>query len=297
MIYKLKIFFFNALKKLVGTEFLFNHILLSIQELGANEKAKVILKLKHTFDEQFVNATFISSLKSLEGEAKSQVFMKIIDSLGDQYVGNQVLCRTSNFDSSEKCDFCDRVVNALGIEFVQEYVFERFGALSKENKDLVFPRLIKYIGEPYFKSQVINGIGYFHHGGREKLFNKIYETFGLNYLYQQLSIKFKNGTMSLTPSNAALEVGLNEWSKRLLDDARHLLSPLPIEEQYSVYKLLLPKFSNVFASQEGEDVLIKRLLKEQYHQDGFYVDIGAHDPLRFSTTLALLPPRLEWNKY
>lgn len=272
-------------KNSLGSDFVIESVITDLSALEGQRKVTEFNKLKHGFGEQFVNETVVSSFKSLGVEAKSQVFKKMEDSFGDRYVRNKVFDSVVNCDVAEKNNFCNRVVNTLGTDFVQEYILERFGALSKESKDLVFPKLIEYIGEPYFKTQVINGIGYFHHGGREKLFNKLYETFGLNYLYQQLSVKFKNNTTSPVPNNDASEVGLNELSKRLLDDAGYLLSPLPIEEQYSVYKLLLPRFSNVFASQEGEDVLIKRLLKEQYHQNGFYVDIGAHDPLRFSTTL------------
>lgn len=48
---------------------------------------------------------------------------------------------------------------------------------------------------------------------------------------------------------------------------------------------LLPTGIDLFASQEGEDILIKRLLKGLYAEPGYYVDVGAHDPIRFSTTL------------
>lgn len=49
-------------------------------------------------------------------------------------------------------------------------------------------------------------------------------------------------------------------------------------------KALFPPEVDVFSSQEGEDILIKRLLKRYYHKNGFYVDIGAHHPIRFSNT-------------
>lgn len=39
---------------------------------------------------------------------------------------------------------------------------------------------------------------------------------------------------------------------------------------------------NVFYSQEGEDILLNRIFENKY--DGFYVDIGAHHPTRFSNT-------------
>lgn len=49
---------------------------------------------------------------------------------------------------------------------------------------------------------------------------------------------------------------------------------------------LLSKLSDEFAtksySQEGEDMILKRLFEGQ--QKGFYVDVGAHHPRRFSNT-------------
>lgn len=47
----------------------------------------------------------------------------------------------------------------------------------------------------------------------------------------------------------------------------------------------LPNHIGIFTAQEGEDALIKRVLKDDFYKGGFYVDIGAHDPFRFSTTL------------
>jgi hypothetical protein len=37
-------------------------------------------------------------------------------------------------------------------------------------------------------------------------------------------------------------------------------------------------------SQEGEDRILARLFAETPHRTGFYVDVGAHDPMRFSNT-------------
>ena len=47
---------------------------------------------------------------------------------------------------------------------------------------------------------------------------------------------------------------------------------------------MFPKYSSLYASQEGEDVLLKRLLKDDYYGEGFFVDVGAHHPVRFSST-------------
>lgn len=51
-----------------------------------------------------------------------------------------------------------------------------------------------------------------------------------------------------------------------------------------IKKTILPPFTDVFSSQEGEDVLLRRLLKSHYFKPGFYLDVGAHDPVRFSNT-------------
>ncbi|HEY5259890.1 MAG TPA: FkbM family methyltransferase, partial [Rhabdochlamydiaceae bacterium] len=46
-----------------------------------------------------------------------------------------------------------------------------------------------------------------------------------------------------------------------------------------------PEYARYAYSQEGEDLLISRLLEIDYYQrTGFYVDIGAHHPKRYSNT-------------
>jgi FkbM family methyltransferase len=42
------------------------------------------------------------------------------------------------------------------------------------------------------------------------------------------------------------------------------------------------EFLNYSLAQEGEDIILNKLLK--YKKDGFYIDIGAHHPFRFSNT-------------
>lgn len=50
-------------------------------------------------------------------------------------------------------------------------------------------------------------------------------------------------------------------------------------------RVLLGPFAEVTYSQEGEDRVLARMLGPQ--KDGFYVDIGAHHPIRFSNTYLL----------
>lgn len=57
-----------------------------------------------------------------------------------------------------------------------------------------------------------------------------------------------------------------------------------IEKIYTDVNDMLPEYMDVFSSQEGEDILIRRLLKSRYNNQGVYVDIGALHPFRFSTT-------------
>ena len=63
------------------------------------------------------------------------------------------------------------------------------------------------------------------------------------------------------------------------------MSPTQQLKFLSKLQTCLPENLGIFAAQEGEDALIKRILRQDFYKKGFYVDIGAHDPLRFSTTL------------
>src|SRR6186713_1276577 len=49
-----------------------------------------------------------------------------------------------------------------------------------------------------------------------------------------------------------------------------------------VYDLLFDKYYSISYSQEGEDLILKRFFSEK--SGGFYVDVGAHHPKRFSNT-------------
>ncbi|MGI8584330.1 MAG: FkbM family methyltransferase [Chitinophagaceae bacterium] len=42
---------------------------------------------------------------------------------------------------------------------------------------------------------------------------------------------------------------------------------------------------NIYYSQEGEDIILERIFSEK--ENGFYIDIGAHHPTRFSNTYKL----------
>lgn len=55
------------------------------------------------------------------------------------------------------------------------------------------------------------------------------------------------------------------------------------EQGISEYKEQM-KFSNISFSQEGEDIILNRFLNHK--TNGFFVDIGAHHPKRFSNTFS-----------
>lgn len=57
------------------------------------------------------------------------------------------------------------------------------------------------------------------------------------------------------------------------------------KEPDSFYSLYLRDYSGTFFSQEGEDVLLNKIFES--NKTGFYVDVGAHHPKRFSNTYML----------
>ena len=54
------------------------------------------------------------------------------------------------------------------------------------------------------------------------------------------------------------------------------------EDPKSFYQLYLKSHAGIYFSQEGEDILLSRIFGDQ--TKGFYVDVGAHHPKRFSNT-------------
>jgi FkbM family methyltransferase len=50
----------------------------------------------------------------------------------------------------------------------------------------------------------------------------------------------------------------------------------------NILKILLGRYAKKSYSQEGEDLILKRIFERK--QNGFYVDVGAHHPMRFSNT-------------
>ncbi len=54
------------------------------------------------------------------------------------------------------------------------------------------------------------------------------------------------------------------------------------EDPNSFYHLYLKSHAGIYYSQEGEDILLRRIFGDQ--TTGFYVDVGAHHPKRFSNT-------------
>lgn len=52
-----------------------------------------------------------------------------------------------------------------------------------------------------------------------------------------------------------------------------------------IFSLILEPYSNLYWSQEGEDILLKRIFANK--KNGFYVDVGAYHSSRFSNTYKL----------
>jgi len=70
-----------------------------------------------------------------------------------------------------------------------------------------------------------------------------------------------------------------------------LLIPAKYEKKLDEIRNLYAGYSSVSFSQEGEDLILKRIFDRSKH--GFYVDVGAHHPLRFSNTHIFY--RMGWN--
>ncbi|MBX9592555.1 MAG: FkbM family methyltransferase [Hyphomonadaceae bacterium] len=65
---------------------------------------------------------------------------------------------------------------------------------------------------------------------------------------------------------------------------RHIRRLIPVRVTEAVLRLAeaLDPFARISFSQEGEDIVVRRLFEGQ--ASGFYVDVGAHHPWRFSNT-------------
>jgi len=62
----------------------------------------------------------------------------------------------------------------------------------------------------------------------------------------------------------------------------NLLKCLPVGLKNQISTCLWDGYSGPFYSQEGEDVLLNRIFDSK--RSGFFVDVGAHHPMRFSNT-------------
>ena len=70
------------------------------------------------------------------------------------------------------------------------------------------------------------------------------------------------------------------WSRITL-----ALSVLMNPERYNILSKITYDYHQMSFSQEGEDMVLARLFVGKNH--GFYVDVGAHHPQRFSNTYKL----------
>ena len=75
-------------------------------------------------------------------------------------------------------------------------------------------------------------------------------------------------------------------AKSLLKSILSSLLPRSLYDALRDFKnLYITRFATKSYSQEGEDLLLRRIFEHQ--KNGFYVDVGAHHPFRFSNTYLL----------
>lgn len=70
--------------------------------------------------------------------------------------------------------------------------------------------------------------------------------------------------------------------RKICQRIRLSLEVFLFRNRYYIYPQQIYACHNLSFSQEGEDLLLKRIFDSQ--MDGFYIDIGAHHPQRFSNT-------------
>lgn len=70
--------------------------------------------------------------------------------------------------------------------------------------------------------------------------------------------------------------------KKIIRDQIIRLLPKSIKDEIQRPVLEVSRYQNISYSQEGEDLIIARILNNK--ENGFYVDVGAHHPKRFSNT-------------
>lgn len=69
---------------------------------------------------------------------------------------------------------------------------------------------------------------------------------------------------------------------------KSLVKELVFLRQYSIFpKKYRAKFAIQSFSQEGEDLILNRIFEKRKNYKGFFVDVGAHHPYRFSNTYLL----------
>lgn len=61
-----------------------------------------------------------------------------------------------------------------------------------------------------------------------------------------------------------------------------IIDILPNSLRLNISRKMLPEGSKIAYSQEGEDMILERFFEEK--NKGFFIDIGAHHPIRFSNT-------------
>jgi FkbM family methyltransferase len=79
-----------------------------------------------------------------------------------------------------------------------------------------------------------------------------------------------------------IKISTASLPSRLQKRISRSLEVLIFGNRYSIYSQRLLAHHTLSFSQEGEDLILKRIFERQ--EQGFYVDVGAHHPQRFSNT-------------
>ncbi len=75
---------------------------------------------------------------------------------------------------------------------------------------------------------------------------------------------------------------INSQMMKIKNILRRYLAPSLWNYLREIYGIIMGVYASASYAQEGEDVLMARILGNK--KDGFYVDVGAHHPVRFSNT-------------
>ena len=104
-----------------------------------------------------------------------------------------------------------------------------------------------------------------------------------NRYVRKIVDKFRASKLGIGESSF-LDSRVDSFLSQLEGDASEIVLPVQINanESYISYSRETYDFHNISFAQEGEDLILSRIFHSK--KNGFYVDVGAHHPQRFSNT-------------